>query len=432
MTLKEQIDKYLFTNFQSIEKQRKNGALRWADIAANISQSAVTAQVENDYIRHRFAKLRKKLNKEPTAFCNSQEIPTATLKYHYSSGKEDKKAGTKEFTFTANDIPEESEIIGHFKIDTTKFRINQIYHKTSFGGKYAITVSLLANKGVDTIKLSEEFIEKVSQITPFSEIADSLIVDKTRPKACLFIPKQDAHWNKHDINGDNSIEDRFRVFTKTLLEQLEKVTKTNFLEEIVYVIGSDEFNSEWTSETTKGTPQQNILSYEEAFEKISEFNIETIKLLRFYAPKVEVVLLNGNHDHNVGWHLAHLLKQVFKKNEAVEVNDSTLNTKIFSYASSLILINHGDAIKPRDLAAKLPILAKETWSDHSNFYVLTGDKHHELAHDFNGTMFYQVPQLSNAKSKWDDKMGFNTSKAELLTFLFEEDGLSNILRKQIK
>jgi hypothetical protein len=47
-------------------------------------------------------------------------------------------------------------------------------------------------------------------------------------------------------------------------------------------------------------------------------------------------------------------------------------------------------------------------------------------------MFYQVPQLSNAKSKWDDKMGFNTSKAELLTFLFEEDGLSNILRKPIK
>ena len=28
--------------------------------------------------------------------------------------------------------------------------------------------------------------------------------------------------------------------------------------------------------------------------------------------------------------------------------------------------------------------------------------------------------------------GFITSKAELMLFLFEEDGLSNILRKQIK
>lgn len=56
----------------------------------------------------------------------------------------------------------------------------------------------------------------------------------------------------------------------------------------------------------------------------------------------------------------------------------------------------------------------------------------ELAHDFHGTMFYQVPQLSTAKSDWDDKKGFITSKAELMLFLFEEDGLSNILRKQIK
>jgi hypothetical protein len=63
---------------------------------------------------------------------------------------------------------------------------------------------------------------------------------------------------------------------------------------------------------------------------------------------------------------------------------------------------------------------------------MCGDKHHEVAHDFNGTMFYQVPQLSTAKSAWDDKRGYVTSKAELLTFLFEEDGLSNILRKQIK
>jgi len=56
----------------------------------------------------------------------------------------------------------------------------------------------------------------------------------------------------------------------------------------------------------------------------------------------------------------------------------------------------------------------------------------KISHDFNGVMWYQVPQLSNAKSKWDDKMGYNTSKPELLTFLFEEDGLSNIFRKQIK
>jgi len=53
-------------------------------------------------------------------------------------------------------------------------------------------------------------------------------------------------------------------------------------------------------------------------------------------------------------------------------------------------------------------------------------------YDFNGVRTFQVPQLSTAKSSWDDKKGHLCSKAELVTFLFEEDGLSNILRKQIK
>ena len=216
------------------------------------------------------------------------------------------------------------------------------------------------------------------------------------------------------------------------LIELEKTIKVNQLEEIVYIVGSDEFNSEWTSATTKGTPQQDTLSYSKSFEKISEFNIEIIKLLRYYSPKVKVMLLNGNHDHNVSWHLAHLLKHVFSKNEAIEIDDSLTNTKFYSYKGTLTLLNHGDAIKPKDLAAKFPILAKEMWSQHSNFIVLTGDKHHEVAHDFNGITWYQVPQLSNARSAWDDKCGHGTSKAELLSFVLEEGHLSNIFRTPIK
>ncbi len=290
-------------------------------------------------------------------------------------------------------------------------------------------------KGVESVNINENFINKINKINSLVKLNPRELFNElklNKPVASLLIPKQDAHWNKADIYGNNSIEDRFKQFTKLLLEQLEKVIKINDLEEIVYIIGSDEFNSEATGETTKGTPQQNILSYNQGFEKISEFNIEIIKLLRFYSPKVKVLLLNGNHDYNVSWHLAHLLKQIFKNNEAIEIDDTLLNTKTYSYKSNLILLNHGDVIKPKDLAAKFPILAKEQWSQHSNYYVLTGDKHHEVSHDFNGIMWYQVPQLSNAKSKWDDKMGYNTSKAELLTFLFEEDGLYSINRKVIK
>ena len=197
-------------------------------------------------------------------------------------------------------------------------------------------------------------------------------------------------------------------------------------------MGSDEFNSEWTGATTKGTPQSNIVSYQEGFRRISNYTIELIKLLRYYTPKVEVVLLNGNHDHNVSWHLAHLLEQVFSKNDSITIDSDLKNTKILEYSSNLILMNHGDEMKPKDLATKFPIIAKDKWSSFDNYFVITGDKHHEQAYDYNGVRTYQVPQLSTAKSSWDDKKGHLCSKAELVTFLFEQDGLSNILRKPIK
>lgn len=311
-SLKEEVDKILIDNFNNIQEERKKPNFSWLELIVKLG-SFSTMNISSEYVRHRFCAIRKKVNLD--VILESNKSSTSKQKYSYQSGKEDKSKGTKEFTFTADNIPTEEEIIEHFNVDITKFRINQIYHKTSFGGKYAITVSLLALKGNQTLELDEKFLLKLGNINPFSTFTSDYfgLNNSNKPKASLLIPKQDAHWNKKDINGDNSIEDRFAVFTKTLLSQLENVIKTNTLEKITYIIGSDEFNSEWTDQTTKGTPQQNILSYQEAFEKISEFNIETIKLLRFYSPKIEVVLLNGNHDHNVSWHLINLLKQVFKK-----------------------------------------------------------------------------------------------------------------------
>jgi hypothetical protein len=113
------------------------------------------------------------------------------------------------------------------------------------------------------------------------------------------------------------------------------------------------------------------------------------------------------------------------------VDDSLNNTKVLSWNRNLILINHGDELKPKDLAVKFPVIANDKWSSHDSYFVITGDKHHEVAHDFNGILTYQLPQLSKARSDWDDKKVHITSKAELVTFLFEVDGMSTILKSRM-
>jgi hypothetical protein len=96
------------------------------------------------------------------------------------------------------------------------------------------------------------------------------------------------------------------------------------------------------------------------------------------------------------------------------------------------MFNHGDAIKPAKLANMFPIEFKEEWSKCNNYYIFTGDKHHEVSIDFNGIKFYQLPALSGSKSLWDEKNGHTCSPAELTAFLIEEDqGMSAIYKQRL-
>jgi len=414
MSLKEKVDKYLKDNFEAIESSRNDSDFRWTSVTANIDKA-----LDSNYVRNRFAKVRKAKGVYSSTHLNF-------------SLKEDTIKGEATLTFTADSPPTEQQIIEWFKIDTKKYRINQVYHKTSFGGKYAITVSLLALKGSQTLDVSTDFLDKLDELKPLSAFPTIKSRIEEKPNVALLIPKQDAHFNKYDIDGKNNIAERFKAFTRSLLNQLEKVSATSNIEKIFYIVGSDEFNSEWNGTTTKGTPQQNILTYEQGFEAISEFNIAITRLLKAYSTEVEVILLNGNHDHNVSWHLAHLLGRLFSNTPGITVNSELVNTKIITYGKNLIALNHGDATKPKDLASKLPILAKDKWSSHDNYFIITGDKHTELAQDFNGIMAYRVPQLSSSKSAWDDKNNYITSKPEMLTFVFQETYLSDIIREPIR
>lgn len=414
ISIKDKVDKYLKENFETIENSRNDSDFRWSSVTSKIDKA-----LNSDYVRNRFAKIRK-----AKGVYNSNSLNFSL--------KEDTLKGEATLTFTADSPPTEKEIIEWFKIDTNKYRINQVYHKTSFGGRYAITVSLLALKGSQALNISDDFLNDLNKIKPLEKFPTFKPLDENKPNVCLLIPKQDAHFNKYDIDGKNLIQDRFKTFIVCLLKQLRKVTATSNITKIFYIIGSDEFNSEWTNQTTKGTPQQNILSYEESFKEISKFNIDIAKILKAYCEKVEIILLNGNHDHNVSWHLAYLLEHVFKNNNDITINSNLVNTKIISYGKNLIALNHGDVTKPKDLAAKLPVLAKDKWSSHDNYFIITGDKHTELAQDFNGIMTYRVPQLSSSKSFWDDKNNYTTSKPEMLTFVFQETYLSDILREPMK
>jgi len=348
--------------------------------------------------------------------------------------EEDILKGTGEIVInTKDEIKSLDELIVKCKIDTDKWEITK-YVQNYWGNSetpHWQVKAWLGKKSTEQV-FQDAFVDFLDSYKPVSQEVMSPKWEGNKFPAMLIINKQDSHLNKYDIDGNNNITDRLANIMYKVEVIANQATLSNNLDQITYIIGSDEFNSEFTGMTTKGTPQTNTHTYQTSFEYICGHEVLMITMLLQYAENVNVVYVAGNHDEFVGWHMVNWLQTYFRNTERLTFDCSPKYRKYISYGRSALMFNHGDAIKPAKLAALFPIEYREGWSFHQNFYIFTGDKHHEVSHDFNGIKFYQIPAFSNSKSLWDDKNGHVMSKAEVTGFLIEQgSGITNIFKQYL-
>lgn len=347
---------------------------------------------------------------------------------------EDFTKGTGEITFDSKEeIKTLEELITKCDIDVTKWDIVK-YVQNYWGNvnsPHWQVKAWLSKKSTEQT-YQDVFVDFLSHYAPLSKHIYSPEFNETKPLAALIINKQDAHLNKYDIDGDNDIIRRFHNIINKIGIIVNQAVLANNLEHITYILGSDEFNSEWTNSTTKGTPQENIQSYHTSFEDICNFEVALITMLLEHAQHVDIIFVSGNHDEFVGWHMVNWLKTYFRETSRISFDISPKYRKYVSYGNSAMMFNHGDSIKSVKLAGLFPMEFKEHWSKHENFYIFTGDKHHEVTQDINGIKFYQLPAFSKAKSLWDDKNGYTCSKAEATGFLIDKYyGITNIFKQYL-
>lgn len=378
--------------------------------------------------------LLKELKTSPVGEAAETANYIAELEDRIVKFEEDLSKGTGELVFNSKEeIKTLDELIKKCKIDTDKWEITK-YVQNYWGNAQTphYQVKAWLSKKKDHQVFQDSFIDFLSTYKPSSIKINPPLAYEEKMDGCLIINKQDAHYNKYDVDGFNSMDVRFRAVLNRFSVILHQAKLSNNITKIVYIIGSDEFNSEFTETTTKGTPQKNVLGFHESFEKICEHEVRMISLLLDFSKEVEVIYVAGNHDEYVGWHLIKWLQTYFRNIDQVSFETSNSYRKYVSYGNSAMMFNHGDAIKPAKLAGIFPVEFREHWSDHTNFYIFTGDKHHELSQDFNGIKFYQIPAFSNAKSSWDDKHGYTCSKGEVTAFMIDlEDGITNIFKQYL-
>lgn len=348
--------------------------------------------------------------------------------------EEDLAKGTGEILFnSAEEIKSLDDLIEKCKIDTEVWEITK-YVQNYWGNSKTPhwQVKAWMSKKTTEQAFQNSFIEFLKEYQPTSTEIPKPVNAFDKSSGCLVINKQDSHLNKFDIDGDNDINKRFSNILNKVEVIVDQASLSNHIDTVFYIIGSDEFNSEFTNTTTKGTPQQNILTYHDSFEKVCEHEIAMIKMLLEKSIDVEVIYVAGNHDEFVGWHMITWLDAYFKSNLRVTFDCSPKYRKYVSYGETAMMFNHGDAMKPAKLASIFPIEFREEWSNNKNFYIFTGDKHHEISIDFGGIKFYQIPAFSNAKSSWDEKNGYTGSRAEVTGFLIDfEQGMTNIFKQYL-
>jgi len=203
------------------------------------------------------------------------------------------------------------------------------------------------------------------------------VLDSDNEGFLLEIAAYDLHLNKLGVKGDEySLEiAKNRLFSA--IDNLVARSSGFNIDKILFTIGNDFFNSDGDKpfmSTTKGTPQLGQVDSYTAYRYGRQLIMEAINVLSQFAP-VHVNVIPGNHDEVSMLHLGDALEMYYDGDEYVTVDNTRPLMKGFVYGNSLIVCDHGDKTKAKDLGTIIPVRFRDVWSDVKYVEVHRGHFH---------------------------------------------------------
>ncbi len=438
--MKELIDKFLTSNFEEINHQRvlskdfrwenvKNDFKKWYEIN---NKSILTDLITGETLRHRFCKLRKKTNNSVYKDFNTSS--STVSKFQFFSGKEDKTTGKKEFNFTASEIPTEEEIITHFNIDITRYRIVQVWHKTTPSGKYSISVNLQALKGSESINYKKEFEDFVNKrnLTIFANFTEKHWETNKNSKdlnCTVVINLADLHLGKLVSEAETGERYNIDIAKERFIDSVTYLAQKSYQcygvkKFILSTLGDTLHIDSLKSTTTAGTYVESDTRASKVFQTALDVITEAIEILKQYAPEVEFININGNHCELSEQHLGIALKAYFRSDKQVIIDSEPRNRKYRLVGENFLTWNHGDTN-----VATLPLTVateqSEMWGKSKFRIIQLGHLHstkkrvYQAEDEFNGVIVRHFSSLSGTDF-WHDKNNFKGSQKRGTALIFSD------------
>jgi hypothetical protein len=291
-----------------------------------------------------------------------------------------------------------TELAELHKIDLSKYKISSYWSKLKSSGKFTSSVFATLKKPKDYTP--EDFAEFLKDYKPSPIKVIEFKDDDEKETVDIEVSIADFHLGKKTLEGE-TLQKKKNHFIGVLLDLVNKVRNSYKINKIVFPISNDFFHTDnYQNQTTNGTPQDVITSFDNEYEEGFDLLVTAIGVLQFSANEVEVILVQGNHDRTKSFYLAHALDVYFKNTTKIKFKRNHSVTKFTTLGCTFIGYHHGNC-KIDDL----PLLFA-TSQDSSSYFGLakyrevhTGDKHHYMAKEVKGVRIQQMPSLSGT-DRW--------------------------------
>lgn len=217
-------------------------------------------------------------------------------------------------------------------------------------------------------------------------------------------------------NYDSSIAvNRAKEAVATLVSYVD----INKVEKFLLPIGNDFFNSDnAAATTTAGTPQSEDSRWQNTFMKGAKLLTEVINYLTIFAP-VDIVIVQGNHDHERSFYLGEYLSAWFREHPSVVVNNEPSTRKYYRWHENLIGMTHGNEEKHADLPLIMATERPEDWAKSKWKYFQLGHWHREKLEDIKGVKVHVLPSFCE-QDAWHTKKGYVGSDRAAEGLLFDK------------
>lgn len=342
----------------------------------------------------------------------------------------DEEKGSAEMTLkVSSPIKTLEELIEKTKIDTNVWTITKYIQNFWGNSNYPCyqVKAFLTRKQVDSVELIEGFFSKYNSTYVPLRKEDIIINTSYSGPSCCFIALTDVHLDKQTIDGQ-TLEYKIDRYHRVLETLLRKSFHSHQIDEIVFTVGHDLFNSDtFFVTTTNGTQQYNNSEYTEAYEKIFDSQVRAINKLKQFCNILHIKYIPSNHARTKEYFLVHALAVYFKGDKNIIFDRSPEPTKVYTYGENFIGMHHGDA-KIDSLPLYFAQKYYKEWGGAKYKEIGVGDKHVKKSWntstlELEGVRVFMTPHMGGY-GQWDkNKLFDNGIQAGVCRIYDKEKGM---------